>query len=117
MTAQAHLKPVPYRPERPVTQLVTDAIHELAGSGLIVQHTERQWASVTFAGSRHRLELLFEGSDAVKAGERFIAFLPEHEFDIPGQLIADAAVTEVESQTAPPRLRVACELLLLDERS
>ena len=67
-----------------------------AGQATIVSHDEKSWASITFAGTRHRLELAFEGAEAVEAGELFIAFLPEHEFAIPGQLVADAAVTAVD---------------------
>ena len=85
------------------------------GKGAITRHTERSWASITFAGTRHRVEMLFEGDEAVEAGECFIAFLPEHEFAIPGQLVADAAVTEVDSTLCPPQLRVTCELLMLEE--
>jgi hypothetical protein len=86
------------------------------GKAAILSHGEKPWASVTFAGTRHRLELAFEGAEAVEAGECFIAFLPEHEFAIPGQLVADAAVTAVDHRLAPePRLAVTCELLLLEE--
>ena len=70
---------------------------------------------MTFAGARHRLELEFEGEDAIEAGELFIALLPEHEFDIFGQLVADATVTEVDHRLDPPRMQVSCELLLLEE--
>ena len=88
----------------------------LAGPGAtILTHEERSWASVTFAGARHRLEMEFEGAEAVAAGELFIAFLPEHEFALPGRLVADAAVTAVEHRLDPPRLQVSCELLLLEE--
>ena len=46
----------------------------------------------------------------------FIVFLPEHEFMLPGQLVADVAVTAVDHRLAPePRLTVSIELLLLDE--
>jgi hypothetical protein len=45
----------------------------------------------------------------------FITFLPEHEFAIPGQLVADAAVVEVDHRLTPPRMIVTCELLLLEE--
>jgi hypothetical protein len=46
----------------------------------------------------------------------FIVFLPEHEFMLPGQLVADAAVTEVDHRLIPePRLTVSVELLLLEE--
>lgn len=93
-----------------------EALLALAGGkASIVSHTEKSWASITFAGARHRLELAFEGAEAVEAGELFIAFLPEHEFAIPGQVVADAAVTAVDHRLAPPRMLVSCELLLLEE--
>ena len=84
--------------------------------GQVLTHTEKAWASITFAGTRHRLALLFAGAEAVAAAERFIACLPDHEFAIPGQLVADAGIVEVEHRMVPnPRLVVRCELLLLDE--
>lgn len=82
----------------------------------IVTHTEKAWASITFAGTRHSLALLFAGDEAVQAGERFIAVLSEHEFEIPRQLVADAGITEVDHRVAPtPRMVVQCDLLLLEE--
>ncbi|MDG6078579.1 hypothetical protein E3U23_05145 [Erythrobacter litoralis] len=84
--------------------------------GQIVDHKERTWASITFAGSRHTVGILFAGEDAVEAGERFIAALPENEFAIPGHLVADATVAEVDHRLVPlPRLAVRCELLLLED--
>jgi hypothetical protein len=92
------------------------ALLELAhGKAAILAHGETRWASITFAGARHRLELQFDGEEAIAAGELFIAFLPEHEFAFPGQLVADAAVTEVDHRLEPPRMTVKCELLLLEE--
>jgi hypothetical protein len=82
----------------------------------ILSHSEKAWASVTFAGTRHRVELRFCGAEAVEAGECFIALLPEHEFAIPGQLVADAAVTDVEHKLLPqPEMHLTAELLLLEE--
>lgn len=106
----------PLRARRRAGDHLRDALLELAqGRATVLTHSEKPWASVTFAGARHRLELAFEGAEAVEAGELFIALLPEHEFAIPGQLVADAAVTEVEHRLAPPLMRVGCELLLLEE--
>jgi len=85
------------------------------GKAAIFSHNEKRWASVTFAGARHCLKLAFEGAEAVEAGELFIALLPEHEFAILGQLVADAAVTEVDHRLDPPQMIVRCELLLLEE--
>jgi hypothetical protein len=102
---------------RSVAERLREALGELAqGHAQFLAHKETGWASATFAGTRHRIELAFEGADAVEAGESFIALLPEHEFAIPGQLVADAAVIEVDHRLAPePRLALTAELLLLDE--
>jgi len=87
-----------------------------AGQGQVVIHREVPWASITFAGTRHTLSLSFSGTTAVEAGERMIAALPEHEFAIPGQLVADAQVLSVDHAMLPePVMRVDIELLLLDE--
>jgi hypothetical protein len=104
------------RPRQGPSDHLRDALLDLAqGQAAIIAHREKRWASITFAGARHRLELAFEGEEAIAAGELFIAFLPEHEFAIPGQLVADAAVTEVDHRLEPPRMTVKCELLLLEE--
>ena len=114
----AEIRPfgMPIHPRRFTADRVREALLELAqGHATILAHAEKSWASVTFAGARHRLELLFDGAAAVEAGELFIALLPEHEFDILGQLVADAAVTEVDHRLDPPRMMVRCELLLLED--
>lgn len=92
------------------------ALSELAmGKAKIISHAESGWASITFSGTRHKVVLEFSGAEAVEMGECFIAFLPEHEFTLPGQLVADAAVVAVDHQLAPPLMRVTAELLLLEE--
>ena len=103
-------------PRRRAAERLREALLELAQDrATILAHSEKSWASVTFAGARHRLVLVFEGARAIDAGELFIALLPEHEFDLPGQLVADATVTEVDHRLQPQRMQVSCELLLLDE--
>ncbi|MBA4164603.1 MAG: hypothetical protein C0510_08235 [Erythrobacter sp.] len=84
--------------------------------GQVLSHEEKAWASITFAGTRHELTLNFDGPEAVMAGERFIAALPDHEFTIPGQLVADALVNSVSHTMLPvPRLAVTATLLLLED--
>ncbi len=94
-----------------------EAVLALAGGqGEVLQHSETAWASITFAGTRHRLRIAFEGTEAVAGGEELVAALPEHEFEIPRQLVADATVCGVESTLLPsPRMVVDCELLLLED--
>ena len=101
------------RARRTPGERLRDAVLALAESATLVAHGEKSWASITFAGARHTIELAFEGRDAVQAGEVFIAALPDHEFAIPGQIVAEATVVEVDHQLAPPLMRVTCELLLL----
>jgi hypothetical protein len=93
------------------------AVIDLAGSRAeLLRHVERPWASVTFSGTRHTITLAFTGIEAVAKGEAFITALPEHEFAIPRQLVADAAVVAVEHEALPePKLKVEVELLLLEE--
>lgn len=93
------------------------ALLELAGGkGELVRHSERSWASVTFSGTRHTVTLTFTGAEAVAAGEQFIDQLPDHEFTVPRQLVADAAIVSVEHSALPePRLEVTAELLLLED--
>lgn len=94
-----------------------EALLALAGGhGTVVSHAERAWASVTFAGARHRVVLEFAGDDAVTGGETLIAELPEHEFSLQRQLVADATVIAADHSMLPePRLRVECELLLVED--
>ena len=108
-------KPPPRR--RSTADRLRDALMRLGEwEGQVVTHSEHAWASITFAGTRHSLALLFAGEKAVAAGEHFVEALGEHEFRIPGQLVADATVTEVEHRMLPSaRLVIQCELLLLEE--
>lgn len=115
MLANKHLAPA--RKRRLPSERLQVALRALAGGhGQVVIHREVPWASITFAGTRHTLSLTFSGAEAVEAGELLIAELPEHEFAIPGQLVADAQVLSADHALLPePVLRVEVELLLLEE--
>lgn len=112
---------IPPRAPRAARRTSADRLREallaLGGHrGHILTHSEKAWASITFAGARHSVAILFAGDEAVAAGETFIAELPEHEFTLPRQLVADATVTSVDHRLLPsPRLVVTCELLLLED--
>lgn len=93
-----------------------EAVGALADHGILTEHRETPWASITFAGTRHTMVWFFAGADAVASGELFVATLPEHEFRMPGRLVADASVIEVASRQLPePSMTVTAEILLLDE--
>lgn len=79
-----------------------------------VRHGERPWSSATFTGARHTVLLAFNGEEALRRGEAFIAVLPDHEFTIPGHLVADATVTAVD-HTNGVGMTVEIELLVLED--
>lgn len=106
-----------YRPRRTLADRVRSALGKLAaGRGHIISHEEKAWASITFSGTRHQVVMEFTGIDAVVAGEELIERLPDHEFTIPGHLVADATITAVDHQFGPlERLEITTVLLLLEE--
>lgn len=82
----------------------------------LITHSEAPWASVTFAGTRHTIELRYDGWEACDAAEALMAALPEHEFTIPRTLVADAAVVRLDQALLPePRMTLELALLLLDD--
>lgn len=100
----------------PWMQLLSALLDLAQGKAELLRHSERGWASVTFSGTRHAVSLAFTGTEALAAGEAFIAALPEHEFALARQLVADATVILVEHTMLPePRLEVEVELLLLED--
>lgn len=92
------------------------ALDELAGCGTIISHQQTPWASITFSGVRHSFTVLFCGDEEVAVGEEFLAALPDHEFILPGQIVADASIGHVQHELLPiPRLQAEIELLMLDD--
>ena len=86
------------------------------GQAQLLGHNERTWASGTYSGARHSLELKFEGADAVAAGERFVAALADHPFAIPKHLVVEAKAPSCETRCAPePLMTVTAELLLVED--
>lgn len=100
----------------PATRLLAALDRLTTAQGTLVRHRQRPWASITFSGTRHELSYAFCGVEAVAAGEAFIAVVPDHEFAIPGQIVAAAEVGTVEHVLLPePRLTVELDMLLLEE--
>jgi hypothetical protein len=76
MTANAH-------------RALTNALLKIATPAEIPESRERPWASVTFTGARHWVAL----SVGPARADAVASMLPDHEFDLPGHLVADIAVT------------------------
>lgn len=64
------------------------------GIEFVATRMER-WASVTFTGGRHELICRIAGADCLASASRFCAGIGEAEFELPGHIVADIAVTSL----------------------
>jgi len=122
MSAPAAKSPHPMRARKTTADRLREALFKLTGISFpeqclkCLKHEESAWSSITFSGTRHEVTLVFEGAQAVAKGEEFMEALPEHEFTIPGQLVADASIREVDHRFGMhERLQVTAVLLLLED--
>ena len=125
------MQPFASRVHAPLRAALLDLLGPMAGSPefargarnmptLTVEDvTVEDWASLTFEGQKHRIELRLDGEQAVveAAGAVFAAALGDVEFTIPGQIVADIALTSTAMVTggglASRRLRF--EVLTIDD--
>ena len=78
------------------------ALLRMAAPAHIIRSHERPWASVTFSGARHWITLHVPSDRAgVLAAE-----LPEANFSLPGQLVADLAITATQDLEADTQLDI-----------
>ena len=83
------------------------------GSHLVAAH-EREWASATFCGARHCLDLLIPAAGNGATLPCAIAELPDYEFDLAGEIVADCSVTMGAcSRQSDGRLMLALRIELL----
>lgn len=115
--ADSEHRPHPMRARRTTGDRLREALINLSGQcATCVKHEEKAWSSITFSGTRHEVTLRFEGAEAVANGEELMELLPEHEFSIPGELVADATIREVDHRFGMhERLVITVVLLLLEE--
>lgn len=72
---------------------------DLCGEGSeLVTAEQRSWASATFSGARHVIELLLPGH----ALSAVMTRLPEHDFELAGEIVADCAVIRPPSKPPAP---------------
>ncbi len=72
-----------------------------------------EWASATFSGSRHSFALALSGPGAAATTARLAARLEAIEFDLPGHLVADIAITQ--RTDAPDRSAFSIEALTVED--
>ena len=109
----AHIAPLRGTPAR----LVKALARVIGASGtvplfpmLVVEAvTTRAWSSATFDGECHRLDLRLHGSvdEICAAVDRLTDDLPEHEFDLPGLIVAEARLASVAIDPDPGAVALA----------
>jgi len=82
---------------------------------LLSEFQSVEWQSLTFIGERHRLRLRIPGPDAAEVAARLIEGLEDAEFDIPGQIVADIAVTGAPEREDDCSYSVGIEALTIAE--
>jgi hypothetical protein len=82
---------------------------------LLTEIRSTDWQSLTFAGEQHRILLRIIGADPAATLARLTDDLDEHEFAIPGQIVASIAVAHAPIQAADGTLTVGIEALTISE--
>jgi hypothetical protein len=90
------------------------ALKERLGGTAETGSTSRApWASATFTGTRHRIELMLTGAGARARADALGAELPELEFHLPGHLVAEIAMTDRRDDAGG--VTMAIEALTIEE--
>lgn len=74
------------------TRLIAATLAVAGPQAELIGAHEREWASATFSGARHRIELRLwlDGPDARLAPA--LLALPDHEFELPREIVADCTI-------------------------
>lgn len=88
------------------------ALHALMPTAIIAILHERPWHSLTFCGAQICLSIMLP-ENAEQQLPLIARLLEDHEFSLPGQLVADIAITETAILDGKYRLIV--DALLLDD--
>lgn len=76
---------------------------------------QTEWASVTFSGARHHVQIDFAGDGAVGAAADLLADLPELEFEIPRHIVADVALLAEARGDDGTRASLDLEVLTIED--
>lgn len=104
---------------RPAPQLLGQLRQLLGPEAALLHAQEREWASITFAGARHRF--VFELPEPALTGGPMLttlAALPEHEFRLGSAIVADCTATlgmPMPGDGAPGTRLLVIEVLTVDD--
>lgn len=82
------------------TRLARALCHSARDAGCaiaVIDQSERAWSSATFTGATHQLQLSASPGEAL---DIWLAGLPEQEWNVPGQLVAECSVAPADACAA-----------------
>jgi hypothetical protein len=82
---------------------------------LLSEWQSADWQSLTFEGERHQVRLRIAGADAAAAARRLTDGIEDHEFAVPGQIVADISAKIVGDQAPDGSTMVRLEALTISE--
>ncbi len=92
---------------RDVAELLIEQLNELLGTACAVTlKREKPWASITFSGTRHYLEIQMVGGADQNAISKRVCALPDHEFALPGYFVADLLIRERDKGSPEIQLEI-----------
>lgn len=89
------------------------ALHRKACATGDWEATSEPWHGGIFSGERHLVTLRFEGSAAVASARRLLNRLEDHEFSLPGVIVADIGLAGAFARRGCRSLTI--EALVIDE--
>lgn len=82
---------------------------------LLTSFRSTDWNSLTFAGERHHILLRIPGPGAAPVAKLLVDGLDEADFTIPGQIVADIALTRPLAEMDDGAIMVEIEALTVAE--
>lgn len=82
---------------------------------LLSNFRSTDWNSLTFAGERHHILLRIPGPGAASVAALLVDGLEEADFTIPGQIVADIALTRPPAEMEDGAIMVEIEALTVAE--
>jgi hypothetical protein len=84
------------------------------GAGVVFESVaSRHWASITFAGERHRLIFCLPGPGAQAAVDAFLDGLEDRDFALRGHILADIEAAGIQ-RDADGQIRLTLEALTVE---
>lgn len=82
---------------------------------LLTNFRSTEWNSLTFAGERHHILLRVPGPGADSVANLLVDGLEEADFTIPGQIVADIALTRPAARMKDGAIMIEIEALTVAE--